>query len=206
MHKHVRHFLEQSWLLLIATVLFGTVLASLDAAWRPRILQNEVDKFDRLAGAMLTEATQFKTEVEDMQIEGDKGKILLTDVKRALNAEGQPVGWAFIAEGAGFADKIRLVVTTDADFTTFRGFDVLFSNETPGFGDKIKAADFRKQFMGVPTTELTLSKAGDRSKIDDEIVAITGATVTSEAVVKLLNRFVNQVKTQLKEKGLIQNG
>jgi electron transport complex protein RnfG len=203
MHKHVRHFLEQSWLLLIAAVLFGTVLASLDAAWRPRILQNEIQKFDRLAGAMLTEATEFKTEVEDMPIEGDKGKILLTDVKRGLNAEGQPVGWAFVAEGPGFADKIKLVVTTNAAFTTFRGFDVLFSNETPNFGDKMKTADFRNQFAGAPTTDLQLSKTANGETVDDTIVAITGATVTSESVVEILNRYMGQVQKQLKEKGLI---
>jgi len=203
MNRHVRHFLEQSWLLLLAAVLFGTVLATLDAAWRPLIVQNEIDKFNRLAGAMLPGATEFQTAAESVGIKTDKGGIVYTDVKRAVDAAGKPVGWAFIAEGAGFADKIKLVVAVNDAFTEMRGFGVLFSNETPGFGDKMKNDEFRDQFKGAPTTELTLSKTGDRSAVDDEIVAITGATVTSESVVMLLNRYLDQVKPQLKEKGLI---
>jgi Na+-translocating ferredoxin:NAD+ oxidoreductase subunit G len=203
MRRQVRHFLEESWLLLVATIMFGALLATLDAAWRPRIIQNEIDKFNRLAGAMLTEAVQFDSAVEGMPVTGDKGKIIATQVKKGLDAQGNVVGWAFIAEGPGFADRIRLVVTVDAPFERLAGFGVLFSNETPGFGDKMKQGEFRSQFVGAPATALELRKTGDRSVIDENIVAITGATVTSEAVVDVLNRFVGQVRAGMQEKGLI---
>ncbi|MBE0537456.1 MAG: FMN-binding protein [Phycisphaerae bacterium] len=203
MHRQARYFLEESWLLLIATILFGVLLASLDAAWRPRIIHNEIAKFNRLAGAMLSEAAEFRTQVEALPVESGKGKTIATEIKKGVDANGRTVGWAFIAEGPGFADKIRLVVAVDAAFEELRGFGVLFSNETPGFGDKMKTDDFRNQFVGAPASDLELGKTGDRSVIDDHIVAITGATVTSEAVVDVLNRFVGQVRAGMKEKGLI---
>ncbi|MCK5175154.1 MAG: FMN-binding protein, partial [Planctomycetes bacterium] len=62
------------------------------------------------------------------------------------------------------------------------------------------------QFMGMPAAEITLSKTGDYKEIDSEIIAITGATVSSEAVVDIVNNFVGQVRGKLKEKGLIDNG
>lgn len=200
----LKFFIEQSWLLLVASVLFGLVLAMLNIAWEPRIVQNEIDKFNRLAGVMLTDAKDFETAVEKMQIDIGKGKKLGTDIKKGVDADGNLVGWAFVAEGSGFADKIKLVVAVDAKFETLGGFGVLSSNETPGFGDKIKTEDFyRNQFVGAPSDEFILNKAGDAGKIDSEIIAITGATVTSDSVVRILNNFISQVKTQLKEKGLL---
>lgn len=200
----VKFFIEQSWLLLVSAVAFGVMLASLYGALKPRIDQNEIDKFNRLAGVMLTDANDFKIAVEDMPIDIGKGKTIKTDIKKAVDKDGKTVGWAFVVEGSGFADKIRLVVTVDAQFEDMGGFGVLSSNETPGFGDKMKTDSYyRDQFVDAPTEEFILTKTGDDKKIDSEIVAITGATVTSEAVVDILNNFLGQVETQLKEKGLI---
>ncbi len=206
MSKHIKFFFEQSWLLLVASVFFGICLAGLNAWWEPKIIANEIKKFNDLAGGMLTEANDFKVAVEkeNLKIDIGKGKTVETEIKKAVDGDGNIVGWAFTAEGAGFQDKIKLVVVVDKQFKKLRGFGVLSSNETPGFGDKLKTEDFfRNQFIGALAEEFTLSKTGDDKKIDSEIVAITGATVTSEAVVDILNNFISQVKTRMKEKGLI---
>ncbi len=206
MGKHIKFFFEQSWLLLIASVFFGICLAGLNAWWEPLIIANEIKKFNDLAGAMIADANDFTVAVEkeDLEIDIGKGKTVETEVKKALDKEGNIIGWAFVCQGSGFADKIRLVVAVDKQFKELRGFGVLSSNETPGFGDKLKTEDFfRNQFIGAPAEEFTLCKVGDGKKIDSEIVAITGATVTSESVVKILNNFISQVKTRMKEKGLI---
>ena len=55
-------------------------------------------------------------------------------------------------------------------------------------------------------TELVLVKTGDDGVIDSEIVAISGATVSSEAVVEIINNTVMQVKEQMGKEGLIGNG
>jgi major membrane immunogen (membrane-anchored lipoprotein) len=54
--------------------------------------------------------------------------------------------------------------------------------------------------------KLNLIKKGDNKKIDNEIVAISGATVSSTAVVNIFNNYLEQIKKQLTEKGLIGNG
>jgi Na+-translocating ferredoxin:NAD+ oxidoreductase RnfG subunit len=79
---------------------------------------------------------------------------------------------------------------------------VLASNETPGFGDKIKKDYLGRQFEGAPAGRLELVKTGDEGKIDSEIVAISGATVSSEAVVKTFNTYIGKVKEQLQAKGM----
>ncbi|MBL7215332.1 MAG: FMN-binding protein [Phycisphaerae bacterium] len=202
-------FLQQSWLLMVSAILFGTLLASLNYAWSPKIKNNETNKFNALAGGLLTDATTFETALKSAPIDIGKGKTYDVQVKKALNRNGNLVGWAFVCEGSGFADKIKLVVGVDAAFEKMAGFGVLGSNETPGFGDKItiKPEDggfFQPQFIGTPVAELTLSKIGNPEKIDSEIIAISGATVTSEAVVKTFNMFLLPIKEKMTEEGLLQ--
>ena len=93
----------------------------------------------------------------------------------------------------------------DAKFEKILGFGVLSSNETPGFGDKIGRPEhpFVTQFPGTPAGEITLSKVGDYKKIDAEIIAISGATITSDAIVAIFNTYIDQVKTILQEEGLL---
>jgi len=206
MLKNIKHFAEQSWLLIVASFCFGLLLAVTNAAWGPMIEQNEINKFNNLARDLLTDADDFKTAVKDVEVDIGKGKKIKTDIKKGVSAEGDCVGWAFVCEGAGFADKIKLVLTVDAEFEKLAGFGVLASNETPGFGDKIKNNYYRNQFIGAPARQLVLSKTGDDKKIDSEIVAITGATVSSEAVVKILNNYITQIKARLQTEGLLNDG
>lgn len=206
MLKNIKYFVEQSWLLIVASFFFGLLLAVTNAAWQPKIIQNEIDKFNRLAGALLKEAASFETTAEAVEVDIGKGRKTKTDIKKGVSADGDCVGWAFVCEGSGFADKIKLVLTVDAAFEKLAGFGVLASNETPGFGDKIKNDYFRSQFQGAPAAQLILSKIGDDKKIDSQIVAITGATVSSEAVVEILNNYIRQIRAHLQTEGLLNNG
>ncbi len=199
-------YLQESWLLMVAAIIFGALLASLNYAWQPKIKNNEIDKFNQLAGGLLTDAASFETVLKSVPIDIGKGKTYNVVVKKALGKNDNLVGWAFICEGAGFADKIKLVVGIDAAFETMAGFGVLSSNETPGFGDKITIKDgfYQSQFKGAPVGELKISKIGDDAVIDSEIIAISGATVTSEAVVNTLNMFLLPIKEKMNEEGLLK--
>lgn len=202
----IKHFIEQSWLLIVSAFVFGLLIAVTNAAWKPRIEQNEKDKLNRLMTALITDAGSFEVAIDDANIPAAKGKVLQTDIYKALDTEGETVGFAFIAVGAGFADKIKLVIAVDGTFGKFLGFKVLASNETPGFGSKIKESFYSKQFIHAPASVLELSKSGPAEIIDAEIIAITGATVSSNAVIKIFNAYNDKIKEHLKTRGLITNG
>ncbi|MHC4658468.1 MAG: FMN-binding protein [Planctomycetota bacterium] len=202
----VKHFFQQSWLLIVASFFFGLLIAVTNAAWSGRILQNEIDKRNDLMRALITDANSFDVAAEAVEIPAAKGKTVETDIYKALDSSGRTIGFAFIAVGSGFADKIKLVIAVDDKCEKFFGFKVLASNETPGFGDKIKQDYFGNQFRRAPVGKLELVKTGDEEKIDSEIVAISGATVSSEAVVETFNIYIGKVKEQLQTKGLIGNG
>ncbi len=202
----IKYFIQQSWLLIVASFFFGLLIAVTNAELSPRIEQNKINKRNRLVGALLPAAKDFVLLETEIKIESIRGKKEKVEVYRAMSEAGECVGWAFNAAGSGFADKIELVVAVDKDFEKIAGFDVLASNETPNFGDQIKYDDYRDQFKGAPAEELKLVTSGDPKKIDAEIVAISGATVSSEAVVEIINNFLTQIKEQMQKKGLIGNG
>jgi electron transport complex protein RnfG len=205
MHSKLKHFLQESWLLIVASFFFGLLIAVTDAALAPRIEQNRIEKFTNLAKSLLPQAENFVLLSEPLKIETSGGKTEDMPVYRAMTGD-RTLGWVFTITGYGFADKIDLVVAMDGKFQAVAGYRVLFSNETPNFGDRIKGPYFRDQFAGAPAGPFTLVTAGDPAKIDSTIVAITGATISSTAVVDAFNHYLPQVKEQLQQKGLIGNG
>jgi electron transport complex protein RnfG len=206
----IKHFIEQSWLLIAASFFFGLLIAVTSAALSPRIEQNKINKRNRLVGTLLLEAElQAKNFVlldSEIEIESLQGQKESFEVFRAMSESGECVGWSFNAIGPGFADKIELVVVVDKNFEKLVGFDVLASAETPGFGNQIKFDYFRDQFKGAPAEGLKLETSGDNTKTDDaEIIAISGATISSEAVVDIISNAITQIKEQIRQKGLIGN-
>ncbi len=201
----IRLFIEQSWLLIVAAFCFGILIAVTNAAWAPKIAQNKIDKLNHLMNSLLPQGKKYERKTE-LEITSSKGRKLTSSVYQALSDANDCLGWAFNVSGPGFADKVELVVAVDSNFDKFAGYAVLSSNETPGFGDRIKLSYYRNQFAAAPVEELKLTKTGDPKKIDAQIVAITGATVSSEAVVKIINNCVKQIENQMREKGLIENG
>ena len=205
MLKWLKHFIEQSWLLMASSFIFGLLIAVTYAAWQPRIEANKTDKLNNLMSALINQAEEFELALKDVSIDLGKGKIVKSNIYKAVTSDGAFLGFCFRAEGPGFADKIELVIAVDSKFETIAGYKVLSSNETPGFGDQITHDYYREQFKGAPAAKLNLSKTGQPDKIDDEIIAISGATVSSEAVVKIFNNYIDQIKTALTKEGLIGN-
>jgi len=207
----LKHFIEQSWLLIVASFAFGLLLAATNYALEPMIIQNKIDKLNSKAAVLLPAAKHFvPLELDDanaIEIMSARGKPVVIDAYKGISADDNGVGWAFSVSGSGFADKIELVVVVDNSFEKMMGYGVLSSNETPGFGDKINDPElFGNQFKGVPVGQFKLIMTGDRSKIDSEIVAISGATISSEAVVRILNDSLEQIKEQMQKKELIGDG
>jgi len=197
--------MQQSWLLIVASFCFGLLIAVTNAALSPRIRQNEINKRNSMVTVLLPGAKDFILMEEQIEIQSLQGKKEKVEIYKAMSAADECVGWSFEAVGSGFADKIKLVIALDKNFEKIAGFDVLSSNETPGFGDQIKYDYYRDQFKGAPAGELKLVTIGERSKIDSEIVAISGATISSEAVVEIVSNSITKVKEQMLKKGIIGN-
>lgn len=113
------------------------------------------------------------------------------------DSDGKLKGIALEAAAAGYQDVIRILYGYDPYCQCIRGIEVLKMAETPGIGDKIiKDEAFQKNF-----TALQARPNADGSGLEQAIVlvknntktepwqidAISGATISSKAVVRMLN-------------------
>jgi electron transport complex protein RnfG len=98
------------------------------------------------------------------------------------------VGYAMPAAGPGFQDTIAILYGYKPEEKQVVGMEVLESRETPGLGDKIyKDAVWVAGFSALSVEpEIVAVKKGTKSN-PNEIDAITGATISSKAVVRIIN-------------------
>jgi electron transport complex protein RnfG len=119
-----------------------------------------------------------------------------SDFKRVYvgyDAEGQVRGVAVSRGEAGFQDVVQIIFGFDPVTSRLRGMKVLESKETPGLGDKIfKDQAFVAQFFAAPQTPLKGVKAGAGKGRPGEIDTITGATISSKAVINIINHGIEE--------------
>jgi electron transport complex protein RnfG len=104
----------------------------------------------------------------------------------------QRIGFAIVAGDAGFQDVIQLIFGYDPKTRKLLGMKVLESKETPGLGDKIeKDQAFVSQFGGAQVPLVGVKK-GKRSS-PREVDMITGATISSKAVIRIINNVLQRL-------------
>lgn len=98
------------------------------------------------------------------------------------------IGYAIPSAGPGFQDTISVLYGYNPKERLVVGMWILDSRETPGLGDKIyKDAAFVANFDHLSVEpKIIAKKKGTKSK-PNEIDAITGATISSKAVVRIIN-------------------
>lgn len=90
-----------------------------------------------------------------------------------LDKKGKPMGYAFRVTPKGYGGTIDMIVGIDLNGRVI-GVKVLSMKETPGLGSRAAQPGFLSQFMG--------KTSGSQLKAKKDIDAITGATITSQAV------------------------
>jgi len=160
---------------------------------------------DKIAEAARLEEESARKEVLSLaesfeEIQGLEAVIndneALFPVKKAfVGFKGEDaIGRVFLTETKGYGGTIKITVGIDSE-GTITGVKIGDNNETPGLGSKAKDEPFISQFQGIsPKGALTVVK-NNKTK-DEEIDAISGATITSKAVTKAVQAALN-VNTEL---------
>jgi H+/Na+-translocating ferredoxin:NAD+ oxidoreductase subunit G len=178
--------------LAVAGLLSGIAIVGAYEATLPRIEANKAAALRRAVFKVLPGATRMQRLAWRgnalVPAEGGGGEgAAEPSIYAAYGDDGHFVGYAVPTEGAGFQDTIGLLYGYDPARQRIVGMQVLESRETPGLGDKIfsdkKFLDSFHDLAVAPRIDLTKEKRSAPNQVD----AITGATISSTAVVKIVN-------------------
>ena len=144
----------------------GLLLSGVYKLTEKRIAGQKVLEEKLASQEVLPEAATFKKEIR-------KGETVEIGLKN-----GKKVGEVYSVTTRGYSGEIKLKVGLNLE-GRITGVKILESNETPGLGARIKGQKFLEQFKGKGSDKLYLRK----KKPSGEIDSITGATISSAAVV-----------------------
>ncbi|MDO4866192.1 MAG: RnfABCDGE type electron transport complex subunit G [Clostridia bacterium] len=125
------------------------------------------------------------------------GRSYINEIFIGRDAAGEIAGYAISATSAdGFDGSITLAVGVSPD-GTLNGISFTELNETPGMGMRADEPEFKDQFNGRTATRFKLIKAGS-AIAEDEIDSVSGASITSNAVVNAVNAALDFFHTTVK--------
>ncbi|HCL99161.1 MAG TPA: FMN-binding protein [Fervidobacterium sp.] len=173
----------------IITFAFVIVLSLINNATEPTVKKNqELLKVKAILNAMdisyLSDdeaLDKFRNDVQ--KVENDKYEIYKT------TSGGEEI-YALIFSGSGLWGTITGVLAVDSSLSTIKGIDFISQSETPGLGGRIEENWFKDQFRDEKVADGMVSVSvtkTDGSKEDGKVDAVTGATLTSKSVEKIVN-------------------
>ncbi|MCF7873046.1 MAG: RnfABCDGE type electron transport complex subunit G [Candidatus Omnitrophica bacterium] len=107
------------------------------------------------------------------------------------------IGYAVIATGQGYGGEIKMMAVVDTNLKQIKGIEIIESNETPGLGSKIQEKDFKNQFKNLKVIK-PIEYTKEKPTKPNQIQAITGATISSKSVVKILNKEIEELRDKIK--------
>ncbi len=106
------------------------------------------------------------------------------------DAAGKRVGFAINAAENGFQDLVTLMFGYDASAHKLIAMKVIGNKETPGLGNKIETdSAFVNGFVNAVAPLNGVKKDRGKSGPND-VVMITGATISSRAVIRIMNNAI----------------
>ena len=162
-------------ILCIITLVAALLLGFVNQLTAPEIIKAEKAAAENAMKTILTDAQSFE---------------MINDNIYAGMKDANLVGYCVSVSSKGFGGDIAMMVGISADGSV-TGIEILSHGETPGLGAKAATEDFKNQFKG-KNPYLDVVKVPTDSI--DKVSAITGATITSNAVASGVAQAFDMVK------------
>lgn len=180
--------------LTLITLVAGVALGGVYEITKDPIAKQEAQAKAEAYEQVFTDAAAFeavemddtltKTIRDQLDQEGYKAQSI-EEVMRAEDQSGETLGYAFtVVTSEGYGGDIQFSMGVQND-GTLNGISILSIGETAGLGMNADTPAFKDQFAGKQVEKLQYTKNGATQ--DDEINAISGATVTTNAMTNGVN-------------------
>lgn len=179
--------IKDTLILTLITLVAGGLLGMVYEVTKEPIAQQAEKEKQEAYKAVFEDADSFEVcvEADDADLaayltENGFEAQTVNEVMEAKDASGETIGYALnmtTSEGYGGDISFSMGVTLDG---TLNGISILDINETAGLGMNATKDEFKGQFAGKQVEAFEVTKSGAAS--DNEINAISGATITSKAI------------------------
>lgn len=202
----MKNMLKDAAVLFAITLTAGLVLGFVYQLTKEPIAAQELKAKQEAYKEVFTDATSFEpvedlglTQANDMLAEaGFAAQELSDQIQKACDAQGSILGYVLTVtthEGYGGDIVFTMGITQEG---TLNGISILSISETPGLGMKAESV-LKPQFAGKNAEQFTYTKTG---AVDDtQIDAISGATITTNAVTNGVNAGLYYFHSTLQEGG-----
>lgn len=179
--------LKDTLILTVITLVAGGLLGLVYEITKEPIAQQEELAKQEAYQAVFEDADSFEVcvEAEDAEIaaylaENGFTAQTVNEIMEAKDASGETLGYAInmtTSEGYGGDISFSMGVQIDG---TMNGISILSINETAGLGMNAQKDEFKNQYSNKNVEAFEVTKTGASG--DNQINAISGATITSNAV------------------------
>lgn len=184
---------KDTLILTVITLVAGLLLGLVYEVTKEPIAASKAKAKQESYKAVFEDASEFVIEdnIEDLS---DSEAVLaaagytgetVDEVMAAKDAGGSVIGYVMsITTGEGYGGDITIALGIQND-GTLNGIEVLSISETAGLGMKAAEEDFKNQYADKNVEMFNYTKSG--ATADNEIDAISGATITTNAVTNAVN-------------------
>lgn len=197
----MKNMLKDTAILLIITLISGAVLGFVyELTKNPIALQEEKAKQEAYK-EVFADAASFEamtdldeTAMTAVAAEGGYTETSVNEVAKAVDGSGSVLGYVItVTSHAGYGGDIKFSMGVRSD-GTLNGISILSISETAGLGMRAEEV-LKPQFSGKQVVQFSVTKSGAAS--GDQIDAISGATITSNAVTNAVNAGLYYYQNEL---------
>ncbi len=187
--------IKDALMLMMITLVSGLLLGVVYEVTKEPIQQQEERQKTEAYQEVFADAASFE-EIEERETweqiveqslkeEGLNEKDQIDEVWKALSEDGSLLGAVIqVTSKEGYGGDIEFAVGIQQDGTV-NGISILSISETAGLGMKADTEEFKSQFSGKNVEAFSYTKTGAAK--EEEIDAISGATITTNAIVNGVN-------------------
>lgn len=195
----MKEMMKNTGILLVITLVAGLVLGLVFQITKEPIAEQEAKAKQAACQEVFQDAASFEA-VEVAAVDASQwaqagyAQESVDEVMSAVDASGNVLGYVItVTTKEGYGGDIRFSIGVRMDGTV-NGMSILSISETAGLG--MKAEDVLKpQFAGKQVEKFEYTKNGSTS--DAQIDAISGATITTNAVTNGVNAGLYYFQTEL---------
>ena len=205
--KDISKMFKEAGILFAITMIAGLALGYIYELTKDPIAYQEKLKFEKACKEVFQNAVSFEEMTQDTDAVSKASIVIETakengvkfgDVYRALDKDSNLLGYIIeVTTKEGYAGNIEIMMGISID-GTLNGISLLSISETPGLG-MLAGEVLVPQFAGKTVSAFAYTKTG--AMTEDQIDAISGATITTKAITDAVNTGLSYFEQVLKEGG-----